>query len=564
MLDALRSAANALFPRPAPAGMAAFAANQSGNGAARSVPASHAATSVARGTPLVEMRGIDKRFGPVVANRDVSLSIAAGEIHAVLGENGAGKTTLMSILSGMYQPDAGEILIDGQPVHIEDPADALRRGIGTVYQHFTLVPNMSILENVALGASQSFVLDLGSVESDLKAMLAEFGLDVSPRTEIRHLSLGQRQRVEIAKVLLRGTRVLLLDEPTSVLTPVEVEGLLDILRRLRGRGVAVVIITHKLDEALAVSDRVTVLRAGRKVGELGPATLAEMDRPAAKRRVVELMFGGAPPPELSEHHAAHRPGRVLLSLRGVNAAGDRGAAAVSDLSLDLHAGEVVGIAGVDGNGQKELGEIIAGQRRVQSGQVMFEGSDITNRGVAASARLGIGYVTDERLHEGCVASASVADNVVLKSVGLPPFSNGIWLNRRAIEAEAVRLIKEYDVRTPGPDARIGLLSGGNIQKLLLARELAQDPTVLVCNKPTHGLDLKTAAFVIRTLGEQADKGKSVLLISSELDEILDVSDRIGIMYGGRLVAVVPRAEADVEAIGRLMLTGSAAEREVAA
>jgi simple sugar transport system ATP-binding protein len=570
MFVAVRAAAARLVPRLAPSGVGALgAASEPGASIAFATVAGDVAGKArssgrASGAPLVEVRGITKRFGPVVANRDVSAAFAAGEIHAVLGENGAGKTTLMNILAGMEQPDAGEILIGGEAVTIADPADALRRGIGTVYQHFTLVPNLSILENVALGAGQPFVLDLRALEAELRAMLGEFGLDISPRTEIRHLSLGQRQRVEIAKVLLRGSRVVLLDEPTSVLTPIEVDGLLDILRRLRMRGVAVAIITHKLDEALAVADRVTVLRGGRKVGERGPEELAAWDRSAAKAQVVELMFGGAVPADLLEQPTARTRGTVLLSLRGVSATGDRGAAAVSDLSLDLHAGEIVGIAGVDGNGQKELGEIVAGQRRVSAGQVLFEGADITNEGAASALGRGIGYVTDERLHEGCVAAASVADNVVLKTIGRRPFSNGIWLDRGAIEVEARRLIAQYDVRTPGPDVRIGLLSGGNIQKVLLARELALDPMVLVCNKPTHGLDLKTAAFVVSTLREQADRGKTVLLISSELDEIFDVCDRIGIMYRGRLVAVVPRAGADVEVIGRLMLTGTAAEREAAA
>ncbi|MCC6315089.1 MAG: ATP-binding cassette domain-containing protein, partial [Thermomicrobiales bacterium] len=431
-------------------------------------------------------------------------------------------------------------------------------GIGTVYQHFTLVPNLSIIENVVLGMDQGFVLDLGAAERRLAAMLGDFGLHASPQTQVRHLSIGQRQRVEIVKVLFRGTRVLLLDEPTSVLTPVEVEGLLDILRRLRARGVAVVLITHKLEEALTISDRVTVLRGGRKVGELGPAELTGTERAAAKQRVVELMFGGAAPAETSARAARAAPGQPLLTLRGVTALGDRGAAAVRDLSVELRAGEVFGIAGVDGNGQKELGEVIAGQRHAQSGQVLFEGVDITNKGVARATRLGIGYVTDERLHEGCVPSSSVADNVVLKSIGQRPFSNGFWIDRRAIEAHARKLIAEFNVKTPGPDARIGLLSGGNIQKLLLARELAQNPTVLVCNKPTHGLDLKTARFVAHTLRAQADAGKSVLLISSELDEIFEISDRIGVMYGGELVGIFPRAEANVEEIGRLMLGGRAA------
>ena len=502
--------------------------------------------------PIVEMRDISKRFGPVLANDRISLDLWPGEVHAVLGENGAGKTTLMNVLAGMYQPDAGTIRFAGDEVQITSPADALQRGIGTVYQHFTLAPNLSILENVVLGAEGGFLVDLGAAESNVTSMLSEFGLDVSPHTEIRHLALGQRQRVEIIKVLFRGTRVLLLDEPTSVLTPGEVTSLLDLLRRLRDRGVAVVLITHKLGEALVVSDRVTILRGGRNAGDLGPDVMSGAARASVRQRIVEQMFGGSQPAEthLSGHHER---GAVLLSIRGISTVGDRGTPALEDLSLDLHRGEVFGIAGVDGNGQKELGEVIAGQRLVTTGRIDLDGVDITNRGVAVATRLGIGYVTDDRLHEGSVAGSSVTDNVALKAIGRAPFSNGFWLNRRAMEEQARRLIAEFDVKTPGPETAIGMLSGGNIQKLLLARELALDPKLLVCNKPTTGLDLRTARFVIQSLRDQADAGKVVVLISSELDELMEISDRIGVMYNGRLVAVMPRAEAELETLGALML-----------
>jgi general nucleoside transport system ATP-binding protein len=509
--------------------------------------------------PVVAMRDISKRFGSVQANDRISLDLWPGEIHAVLGENGAGKTTLMSILAGMYQPDAGEILIDGAPTRIDSPADALHKGIGTVYQHFTLVPNLSVIENVVLGANRGFILDLAGAQHNLEALLAEFGLNVSPQTEVRHLGLGQRQRVEIVKALSRGSRVLLLDEPTSVLTPAEVDGLLALLRRLRAQGVAVVLITHKLEEALAVSDRITILRMGQVAGAFESADLAGADPAAIERRVVALMFGGAPPSDL-EAVAASTPvatEAALLSLRGVSARDARGAEALHDLSLDLHPGEVFGVAGVDGNGQKELGEVIAGQLPVTHGQVLLRGRDITNHGVAAAIDAGIGYVTDDRLHEGSVAAASVADNAVLKAIGRPPFSRGFWIDRKAIDAFANTLIRDYNVKTPSASTRIGMLSGGNIQKLLLGRELALHPSVLVCNKPTTGLDVKTARFIIQTLRQQANEGKVVLLISSELDELLDISDRIGVMYGGRLVGVLDRTEATAERLGRLMLGGGA-------
>ncbi len=558
--------------------------------------------------PIIAMRDISKRFGPALANDHISLDLWPGEVHAVLGENGAGKTTLMNVLAGMYQPDAGTIRIAGEEVQIASPADALRRGIGTVYQHFTLVPNLSIVENVVLGDEGGFLPDLSAADAKLTAMLADFGLDVSPRTEIRNLALGQRQRVEIIKVLLRGSRVLVLDEPTSVLTPGEVTALLDLLRHLRDQGVAVVLITHKLGEALAVSDRVTILRNGRNVGEFGPDVMTGAAKESVRDRIVEQMFGATQPTETRHHgaqqsidvspgvaikHPGHsepageesrhsrtdaafsrdssflgmttslrrspsraESGTTLLSLRGISTLGDRGAPALQDLSLDLHRGEVFGIAGVDGNGQKELGEVIAGQRAVSSGQIFLDGAEITNRGLGTATRLGIGYVTDDRLHEGSVAASSVTDNVALKAIGRQPFSNGFWLNRRAMDEEARRLIVEFGVKTPGPETAIGMLSGGNIQKLLLARELALAPKLLVCNKPTTGLDLRTARFVVQTLREQADAGKVVVLISSELDELMEISDRIGVMYNGQLVAVMPRGETDLETLGNLMLGGA--------
>src|SRR5215216_5155245 len=384
--------------------------------------------------PIVEMRDIRKRFGPVVANDRISLDLWPGEIHAVLGENGAGKTTLMNVLAGMYQPDSGTIRIADQEVRITSPADAQQRGIGTVYQHFTLVPNLSILENVVLG-EDGFLVDLGAVEGKVASLLADFGLDVSPHTEIRHLALGQRQRVEIIKVLVRGSRVLLFDEPTSVLTPGEVTSLLDLLRRLRDQGIAVVLITHKLGEALEVSDRVTILRGGRNAGDLGPDAMSGASRESVRQCIVEQMFGGSQPAE-TRLSIRQQSGGAVLSLRDISTLGDRGVPALHDLSLELHGGEVFGIAGVDGNGQKELGEVIAGQRPVTSGQVVLNGVDLTGKGVRSAARAGVGYVTDDRLGEGCVGSGSVALNAVLKRIDRRPLSRRWLLDRRAIDRHA--------------------------------------------------------------------------------------------------------------------------------
>ncbi len=519
---------------------------------------------------LVELRGLSKRFGSVVANDDISLVIRAGEVHALLGENGAGKTTLLNALAGMTRPDAGEILVRGEAVALDSPRTALRLGIGTVYQHFALVPTLSIVENVVLGTEGASVLGLRRAERRVRDLLAAFGLGVSPRTEVRHLAIGQRQRVEIVKALYRGSRVLLLDEPTSTLTPAEVEELFALLRRLTAEGVAVVLITHKLEEALAVSDRITVLRRGRKVGEVGPGEVAgaEPDRAAVRGRIVGLMFGGTPvgDPLHPEARPADMPrgagGPVVLSLRDVSVLDDRGAPALRDVSLDLRAGEVFGVAGVDGNGQRELAEVIIGQRPTLRGRLVLDGVDVTKKGAARPAKGGIGYVTDDRLGEGFVPSGSVAENLALKAFRRPPFARGLLLDRRAMEAHARRLMAAFDVRAPGPAARVSTLSGGNIQKLLLARELTLDPAVLVCNKPTAGLDLKTARFVLDALRAHADAGNSVLLVSAELDELLEVADQIGVLAGGRLVATFARGEADAATIGRAML-GAAPDHAVA-
>lgn len=502
---------------------------------------------------MVELREVTKRFGPVLANDAISLAVRAGEVLALLGENGAGKTTLINVLAGMVRPDTGRFAIDGEEASIASPHDAIAAGIGTVYQHFTLIPTLSVIENVMLGIETRFRLDLRSVEARLRERLRDFGLRVSPQTLVQHLSVGQRQRVEIVKVLTRGPRVLLLDEPTSVLTPGEVEAFFAILGRLKAEGVAVVLVTHKLEEALDVSDRIVVLRGGRNVGELGPEAM-NGDRLAVKQQVIDLMFLGLPMrgrASRSATGAALEP--MILSLSEVSARDDRGATALAGVTLDLGAGEVFGVAGVDGNGQKELCEVIAGQRSPTAGRVVLGGKDLTGKGATAALRSGIGYVTDDRLGEGCVPSGSLALNAVLKRIDRRPFSRRWLIDRRAIDAHARELIERFEIRTPTAETPVDRLSGGNIQKLLLARELAAEPRVLVCNKPTHGLDVKTARFVLATLRERADAGGAVLLISSELEELFEVCDRIGVMYRGSLVGIFDRWEADREVIGRLMV-----------
>ncbi len=506
----------------------------------------------------LECRALSKRFGPVLANDRVSLTIAGGEIHALLGENGAGKSTLLNILAGMLQPDHGDILLDGASIAIPSPAAAIARGIGVVHQHFTLVDTLTVAENVALGERRGTLVDLAAIEARLGTLMAGFGLAISPRAEVGSLSLGERQRVEIVKALDRGSRVLLLDEPTSVLAPAEVAGLFALLRRLRDEGVAIVIVTHKLEEALDLCDRVTVLRRGRCVEAIGPDDLRSAGRARARERIVAAMFGGAIDSAGDGRAFVTSDSTALLALEGVSARDDRGAAALTDVTFALRAGEILGIAGVDGNGQQELAEVIAGQRPVAHGSVAIAGVALANRGARAARQAGIGYVTDDRMHEGIVAGLSLADNAALKAIADPPFARRRFLlDRGAMRQAAATMVRDFDVRAPGVDVPVGQLSGGNIQKLLLARELAANPRVLVCNKPTHGLDLKTTRFVHDTLRRHVAAGNAALVISTELDELLAVCDRIAVLYRGRIVGEVARAGADPVAIGRLMIGGGA-------
>jgi simple sugar transport system ATP-binding protein len=512
----------------------------------RRIHAAIPAVTITPGAPALAARGISKRFGATVANDAVDFDLRAGEIHALLGENGAGKTTLLSIIGGLYQPDAGTLTVGGAPAHFSQPGDAIARGISTVHQHFTLAPSLTVLENVALGFDHRFTLDLDRIRDQTLPTLDAFGLGNRLDDEVRHLSLGERQRLEIAKALARGSRILLLDEPTSILSPGEVDEFFAILRRLAGHGVAIVIVTHKLDEAISISDRITILRRGRVSGTLTQADLAAMPEHAATKRIVSLMFATETPEAAAV--AAVKPGRVLLAVERISIRTDRGLLLLRDCSLDLRAGEITGLAGVDGNGQRELAEAIAGQRSVETGTIRLEARDLTGLGVAERRALGVAYLTDDRLGEGCVADLSVAENLALTR--LP---GRFWLDRRALETQAAQLIDAYDIRTSSADRRIGDLSGGNIQKVLLARELSQRPAVLIANKPAHGLDTRTAAQIRARLREQADAGAAVLLIESDLDDLLPVCDRIAVMAAGLIAGIFARHAVDLAEIGRLMV-----------
>jgi ABC-type uncharacterized transport system ATPase subunit len=515
--------------------------------------------------PLCELLGITKTFPGVVANDRVDLELQAGEVHALLGENGAGKSTLINVLSGMYRPDAGAIRFEGRSVRIDSPRAAIELGIGTVYQHLTLVPTLSVLENLMLGShGGTGRLDLTAARGRFAELAGLLGVDFTPGARAGGLALGQQQQVEIMKALWRqGSRVLILDEPTSMLTPQGYEELRSVLENLRAEGLAVILITHKLHEAIELGDRVTVLRAGRKVGSLAPADLRGRSEEELSARIVEIMFGeeaselaeavqmeAAPAPRKV---ASREPGPVALAVRGLALDGDADAVGLRGVSLEVRAGEIVGVAGVDGNGQRELAELIAGQRSPRAGEVLLLGEDVTRLGVRDRERRGLRYVTDDRIGEGTVADLDVAMNAVLKRIGTQPFWRAGTERRDQIDRFARDLVERFNVHTPSVHARTATLSGGNVQKLLLARELAGEPRVVVFNKPTHGLDVRTAEFVRDQIREGAAAGHAALVISTEIEELVDLCDRIVVMSRGGLTGEVENAEGVEERIGALMV-----------
>jgi general nucleoside transport system ATP-binding protein len=519
--------------------------------------------------PLVELRGITKAFPGVVANDRIDLDVHAGEVHALLGENGAGKSTLISILAGMYRPDAGEIRIEGRTEQIDSPRRAIALGIGTVYQHLTLVPTLTVLENLLLGiGSGGGRLDLGAARTRFDELAGVLGVTFPPDATVGRLALGQRQQVEIMKALWRRSRVLVLDEPTSMLTPQDYDELRHYLERLKADGLAIILITHKLHEAIEMGDRVSILRSGRKVGALAPEEVRGRSEDELRGVIVGMMFGdetpevesavevsGAEPAAAGRRAPARANGAgVALAVRDVELSGEPQEVGLSGVSLDLRAGQVTGVAGVDGNGQRELAEVIAGQRRPDRGSVLLGDEDVTRLGVAERQRRGLRYVTDDRMGEGTVAGFDVAMNAVLKRVGQRPFWSRGRVNRREIERYAEALVEDYDVRPPDVSARIATLSGGNIQKLVLARELSFSPRVVVFNKPTYGLDVRTAEFVRGKIGELAEEGAACLLISTEIDELIALCDRIAVMSRGVLTGVVDNEAGAEERVGELMVS----------
>jgi simple sugar transport system ATP-binding protein len=496
------------------------------------------------------MKDIVRRFPGVLANDRVCLTVEEGEIHGLLGENGAGKTTLMNILSGLATPDEGEILIDGDCVDLANCLDGIKRGIGMVHQHFMLVPVFTVAENLVLGNEprKGLQLDLGRARERVLELSRQYGLKVDPDALIRDIPVGMQQRVEILKALSRGAEVLILDEPTAVLTPQEVEDLYAVMRTLRAKGHTIIFITHKLQEIKAITDRVTVLRNGREVGTVRTEDVSQEDlaRMMVGREVVLRV-------EKPEQEA----GEVKLEVKALSANDSRGLRVLKGVSLTVRAGEIVGIAGVAGNGQTELVEVITGLRPSEGGQVLLDDQDISNRSPRMRMYAGLGHVPEDRQRRGLIMDFSLTDNFLLGFEDSRPFIKGPLLNYEAAERFSRDSIQEFDVRAPGPDVEARTLSGGNQQKMIVAREFGRDPTVMIAAQPTRGLDVAATEFVHRELVQLRDQKKAVLLVSMELSEIMDLSDRVLVMYEGEIVGSFRAGEASREELGLLMAGGNA-------
>jgi simple sugar transport system ATP-binding protein len=499
----------------------------------------------------LEMRGIVKRFPGVLANDHVTFDVSAGEVHALLGENGAGKSTLMRQLYGLYKPDEGQILINGGPVVFHSPADAIRAGIGMIHQHFMLVPTLTVTENVALGlkSTREPRLDLDRVAKRVEELSKTYGLKVDPSAYVWQLAVGEQQRVEILKALYRGASLIILDEPTAVLTPREVDDLFITFWRMAREGHALIFISHKLHEVVAISDRVTVLRDGRSV-ETRPA------KGVTRQELAQMMVGREIRPLAPQPHKA---GEVRLQISAMHAMGDRGMEALRGVDIEVRSGEIVGIAGVSGNGQRELAECLAGLRKMTQGTVTLLGQDIAAASLRKRIELGLAYVPEERMRDGAIREFSVEENIFLRDHAAPRFTRSIFLNFGAMHTHARQLIGKYAVKTPSLDTPIKNLSGGNIQKVIMARELSRDPKVLIAAQPTRGVDIGASEYIRQRLLEQRENGVAILLISEDLDEILELSDRIAVMFEGRIVGIVKRGEATLEDLGLLM---AGDEREV--
>lgn len=494
--------------------------------------------------PVLRISNVTKRFGPLVANDSISLELNAGEVIALLGENGAGKTTLMNILFGHYVADEGTVEAFGQPLPPGDPRAALEAGIGMVHQHFTLADNMTVLENIALGTQSpwSWRLDRSGARMRIKKLSADFGLAVDPDRQVSALSVGERQRVEILKALYRDAKILILDEPTAVLTPLETDALFSTLKMLVARGLSIIFISHKLHEVMAVSDRVVVLRGGKLAG-------ARETTGATRQELAALMVGQEVP---SPPVAPVQRGPEILALHDVSTAQRSGGSPLDRVSLSLHGGVITGLAGVSGNGQAALAALLSGTEKPQSGTMRIGGNAVSEWSPRASLTNGIARIPEDRHAVGSIGDMSVMENVISERYRSPRFSRRGFMDWKAARAFAEELIRDYDVKCPSPDARIRLLSGGNMQKLILGRALDPDPVVILANQPTRGLDVGAVAYVHRRLLEARARGAAILLISEDLDEILALSDEIRVMFKGRLSPASPRGARSIQELGELM------------
>ncbi|MBL8096852.1 MAG: ABC transporter ATP-binding protein [Anaerolineales bacterium] len=499
----------------------------------------------------VEMRGIVKRFPGVLANDQVDFDLRAGEIHALLGENGAGKSTLMSVLAGLYKPEAGTIAVRGKPAGFNSPRDAMSRGIGMIHQHFSLIPSQTVTENILLGLDEPrFFLRLPEYDKRMTEIGKRFGMAVSPTAKVWQLSVGEQQRVEILKMLYRGVEVLIMDEPTAVLAPQEIDGLFQTLRAMVADGKSIVFISHKLNEVMRVADRVSVLRQGKVTAAGIKASETSIPELASLMVGRSVIFDFEKKPQT--------PGEVVLSVDGISATGPKGLPALKNVSFQVRAGEIVGLAGVAGNGQSELAEVLTGLRRSTAGRVHVQGDDVTNHSPLDAIRHRVAHVPEDRTHVGSAPNLSITDNVIMKSYRKAPLANGWSLNYARARQRAEELKTAYSILAPNVDTEARLLSGGNLQRAILSRELSQEPTLLIAMQPTRGLDVGAIEGVQRLLLAQREAGAAILLSSEELEELLALSDRILVMYEGEIAGEV--TDGDAEHIGLLMTGGGRASK----
>ncbi len=503
----------------------------------------------------LELKGITKVFGPLVANDDITLTVKPGEIHALLGENGAGKSTLMNVLYGLYQPDAGEILIDGKPVHFAGPGDAVAAGIGMVHQHFMLVPVFTVAESVSLGYEPTSgplgVLNLKEARERVIELSDKFGFGLKPDSVVENLPVGVQQRVEIIKALSRDAKVLILDEPTAVLTPQETDELIDIMKQLKESGTSIVFITHKLREIRAVADTITVIRRGKVVGQAKPTD--------SEKELASMMVGR--PVSLEVEKPPAKLGQTALSFDGVSVIAEDGSMALNHVTFDVRGGEILCVAGVQGNGQTELCEAIVGTQHIDGGEVQLAGIDVKDVSIKKRFIDGLGYVPEDRSKDGMIASFSVAENMILNRYDQKPFATGINMHPSVVKEHAWELTKEFDVRLTDVEDPMSTLSGGNAQKAILARELSRPLKVLVASQPTRGVDVGAIEFVHKRIVDERDAGTAVLVVSSELDEVVALADRIAVMYRGKIVGIVP-PDTPRDALG-LMMAGIPYEEALA-